>query len=418
MNNRVDYDFAQILDMAIPISSPCLNWNDFEPFLNRMSEAVSAFITRQLNSFDTNIKRVFFGAGGHGQYLLKHCRALGIPPDYFCDNDIESFQWLGNTIKKQHTTIDGLFVLAPSDLMDINNSQIVVATDIPRFRKAITAQLMEMGAPIMPGPECFLYEAIIINSYIRFYLENLENLKQTCQALDDDRSRFIYLSVLKGRIVPYCDSEIICGSMVEGGQYWALNEFKNLKDTVFVDAGACAGDTVKTFIRNNIASGFEKIYAFEPDESLFLAMCDNSRHLSRYYQFDFQKIEPVKGAVGCKPDRAPSVLTAETSRQEPLSKPQTMPLFSCELTYALDDYLNGRPVGFIKADIEGYEQDLICGAEQLIQKYRPHLAICIYHLPTDIFAIPLHLKRLVPEYKMAVRHHAPELSETVLYCWV
>jgi hypothetical protein len=42
----------------------------------------------------------------------------------------------------------------------------------------------------------------------------------------------------------------------------------------------------------------------------------------------------------------------------------------------------------------------------------------LYHRITDLYEIPLFLKGLVPEYKMAVRHHSLSQEESVLYCWV
>ena len=73
---------------------------------------------------------------------------------------------------------------------------------------------------------------------------------------------------------------------------------------------------------------------------------------------------------------------------------------------------------FIKADIEGAEMNLLHGAKKIIQKYKPKLAISIYHTIMDFFEIPLYIKSLVPEYKMAIRHYSNNTTETVLYAWI
>lgn len=83
---------------------------------------------------------------------------------------------------------------------------------------------------------------------------------------------------------------------------------------------------------------------------------------------------------------------------------------------SVDSVLQGAPVTFIKLDIEGAELDALYGARQTIKKWKPRLAICIYHKPEDITEIPLYIHGLVPEYKMYIRHYSTCGAETVLYC--
>lgn len=72
---------------------------------------------------------------------------------------------------------------------------------------------------------------------------------------------------------------------------------------------------------------------------------------------------------------------------------------------------------YIKADIESFEYDMLCGAKETIQRYRPRLAICIYHSAADMYKIPLLIKEYCPDYKFSIRHHSTTLSETVLYAY-
>ncbi len=412
-------DFAAVLNLTREICEPCRQWSDFDRLLQALSQAVPDFIEQWKNAPVGKGSRIFFGAGGHGRYLLKACRAIGAEPDYFCDNDHQAWTWMGNSAKKQHTRVDGVYVLKPEELGDLDNPQAVIATNISSFRRAIKEQLRSLGVPLVPGPEGYLYEAVIMNSHLKFYRQHLDELKAVYDFLDDGHSRFIYLSVLKARLIPYEASEACYSAIREGGHYWPFAAFKNLKDVAFVDAGAGDGDTVKSFLNNNAAAGFQRIHAFEPDDVLFGRLSRNAVNLGERFQFGPEKIALVKAGLGCaEKGLAPSARLQRAIETDPLSMPPTRLLPPCEPTYALDDYLDGRPAGFIKADVEGFELDMIQGAARSISAFRPHLAVSIYHLPVDIFAVPLAIKALVPEYKMAVRHHTADLFDTVLYCWL
>ena len=84
---------------------------------------------------------------------------------------------------------------------------------------------------------------------------------------------------------------------------------------------------------------------------------------------------------------------------------------------ALDEVVDGK-VTFIKMDIEGAELQALFGAEKTIKKYKPKLAICIYHRLEDILEIPAYIHSIVPEYKFYIRHYSFSTSETVLYATI
>jgi hypothetical protein len=81
----------------------------------------------------------------------------------------------------------------------------------------------------------------------------------------------------------------------------------------------------------------------------------------------------------------------------------------------LDDEILER-VTFIKMDIEGSELYALRGAEKIIRKYKPKLAICVYHKKEDIVEIPKFIMSLGLDYKLYIRHHQKcSGTETVLY---
>lgn len=78
------------------------------------------------------------------------------------------------------------------------------------------------------------------------------------------------------------------------------------------------------------------------------------------------------------------------------------------------DELNLIP-SFIKMDIEGSELMALDGLSKTIGKYRPTLAICAYHQPDDLWEIPLMIHSINDRYKIILRHHSYETTETVCY---
>lgn len=82
---------------------------------------------------------------------------------------------------------------------------------------------------------------------------------------------------------------------------------------------------------------------------------------------------------------------------------------------AIDELNIKEKITYIKMDIEGSELEALHGAEKTIVKDKPKLAICVYHKPEHLYEIPLYIKKLVPEYKLYLRHYANYDCETVLY---
>lgn len=57
----------------------------------------------------------------------------------------------------------------------------------------------------------------------------------------------------------------------------------------------------------------------------------------------------------------------------------------------------------------------LAGAKQLIKKYRPKLAISIYHKPEDILEVPEIILSYHPGYQLYMRHYSLAAFDTVLY---
>lgn len=72
-------------------------------------------------------------------------------------------------------------------------------------------------------------------------------------------------------------------------------------------------------------------------------------------------------------------------------------------------------VGFIKMDIEGAELPALRGAERTLRRFRPKLAIAVYHSPADYYTIPQWLDSLGLGYRFYMDHFTIYGEETVLF---
>lgn len=87
-------------------------------------------------------------------------------------------------------------------------------------------------------------------------------------------------------------------------------------------------------------------------------------------------------------------------------------------TFAIDEIVESgkaERIDFIKMDIEGAEPNALKGAEKTIRKFRPKLAIAVYHKLADFWEIPHWVHGLGLGYKFYLRHFTIHSEETVLF---
>jgi FkbM family methyltransferase len=94
----------------------------------------------------------------------------------------------------------------------------------------------------------------------------------------------------------------------------------------------------------------------------------------------------------------------------------------CEVSInTIDNFAvtNSTEVNYIKADIEGYEMQLMIGAAESIIKFKPKIAITVYHKENDVTQIKSYLKKLVPGYKFQTKGITESIKNPVmLHAWI
>ncbi|QTH42267.1 FkbM family methyltransferase [Cohnella sp. LGH] len=185
-------------------------------------------------------------------------------------------------------------------------------------------------------------------------------------------------------------------------QYFEAPIITPQPNEVFIDAGCYDCGTALLF-KEWCGGDYDKIYAFEPDTT-------NYRNCqSIIYREEIRNIELLNAGVWSRDDRLQF-----DARGDSASSIDSEGVNSINVR-SIDSVLQGARATFIKMDIEGAELEALKGARETIVKYRPRLAICVYHKPEDMLEIQLFLQSLVPDYQFYIRHYSFADNETVLY---
>lgn len=146
-----------------------------------------------------------------------------------------------------------------------------------------------------------------------------------------------------------------------------------------VDAGGLNGDTAVMFAEYFPNS---KIYVYEP-------LIENIKTLNVIIREGNyrNRIIPVQKGLGNECGVVDFKFNYE-------NKAEIVPL---DIDY------KGNNLGLIKMDTEGFETQITEGAAELIKRYKPVLAIAIYHTPEDFFELKDKIIALNPDYKFMIR---------------
>ena len=159
---------------------------------------------------------------------------------------------------------------------------------------------------------------------------------------------------------------------------------------VVIDAGAWIGDFgAYASIRGATT------YAFEPTKETYDLLC-RTAELNQG-----GKIVPVKKGLGDVETEA-AISDGATSLSNVLRTETHAGAEKVDIT-TIDKFVEEQGlerVDFIKADIEGFERNMLLGARATLRKFAPKLAICTYHLPDDPEVLEKIIKEANPAYRV------------------
>ena len=167
---------------------------------------------------------------------------------------------------------------------------------------------------------------------------------------------------------------------------------------VFIDAGCYDGmDTIKA---KAYFPNIDKVVSFEPDPENY-EKCKKNLNKQENVELYNKGLSDHQGEEYIVTDGVASHIASEGSNRIVVD--------------SIDDIFRSEKVGFIKMDIEGSEYDALNGAEAIIKKYTPCMAISVYHKKSDIWRIPVKILEIEDSYSFYLRHYSTSWGDTVLY---
>ncbi len=164
---------------------------------------------------------------------------------------------------------------------------------------------------------------------------------------------------------------------------------------VVLDAGANVG----VFTRKALAAGAAKVIAIEPGP-------ENLECLRRSFAAEIAdgRVVLYPKGVWDKDDvlrlSIDPVNSARDSFVRPIENAQFISIPLTTIDHMVEE-LHLAKVDFIKMDIEGAETKAVVGAKNTIARYRPRMALCIYHVEGDDTMVPKLVHDAVPDYHVS-----------------
>ena len=215
------------------------------------------------------------------------------------------------------------------------------------------------------------------------FMENLPELQGVYESLMDEDSKRTFCGYWLGNISHQF------GELVHANTPHYVNEgFIPKKDDIVIAAGAADGGTATFFSQMGC-----KVYTFEMQKNLF----EKTKIVAEEKGFVIENLglSSFDGKLGY----SGQTLTINQAS-------------SVNVT-TVDSYIREKNlprVDFIQLDVEGAELDVLRGAAASIARFKPVLAISVYHKWNDFWVLMNFVKSIRSDYEFAMRKF-PETVE-------
>lgn len=353
-------------------------------------------------------KIYIFGAGIQGEIFLDALREGGADVVAFIDDFSDKVEWCG---------------LPVLPLERIQDRQVEVYISVGLVSVGIKQKMLKQGYQwVYDFTESIqTYPSIItaLKVHSLWYSEDLAKMidlikvAQFKSFLVDDVSRKLLDRIVDFRTNFRFESYVLPD---HNRQYFPddIDLFNSIERFRFIDAGAYTGDTLGALFEESRRRKIPVDYCacIEPDQEnlriLRLRADDLCHALSEEKIF----IYPA-AAWHCEENLNFDSGQAASSH---VAGTEAVGIDQSVLGLSIDQILFDAKPNYIKIDVEGAEHNVLAGAQRTIQEYRPLLAVCLYHRPSDLWELPLFIHSLLADYEMYLRVYGDMLLETVLYC--
>jgi FkbM family methyltransferase len=373
-------------------------------------------VLNTLDDLPHAIKIALFGAGETGQEFARRLKILRPDVEVLCFFD--SFRE-GN--------FEGIPIFSPANIESLQHDVWLIITSV--FWKEIAAVVNEKSSRnywILSND--LINQASHLSSYGPFYF-----LKSDSDALERRFSKIspkfrtaldkdIYRSIFNLRVYR-SEQEFFSFAdkfLSNRNESFETNDkyskFIKLDSVAYVvEGGVFDGEDTYYILKElNKYPSFKKIYAFDP----FLDPLINGAYFkkinSKQCEFYQKVLWDSEESIGFRVDSANPANSTVLKKSEFAGEGYSGALHSA---ITIDSFLEkiGSPVDLIKLDVEGSEMSVLNGAKESILKYRPKMAISLYHRKEHLLEIPELLLSLHSDYTFSISINNPTFVDMVLY---
>ena len=326
------------------------------------------------------------GAAGIGVAVKRCLEGKGFDIYSFCDND-ES---------KVGTVVDGISVRSFVELCQDDNRVVLVS--VWKYFDEVSHQCDAAGITFYDATPLAGVVFDTTEESASFVSQNLQRISSIAKKLSDNTSTEIYLTAQIARL--FRDR----GTMrkYKGNTQYIEQDIAPIgsSELVFV-CGAGNGSAAVNFAK--LTDGNAVIHCFEPDQDNFQKLRDTASHT------------PNLRCVPCGVGEKSGVLSFCGGMGD--NSTFSSPGEGFAQVTTIDDYAetHGAIPSLITMDIEGWEMAALRGAQKIIARHKPKLAVSLYHRASDFVEIPEFIFRLRSDYTIYIRHYTDSYSDTIAY---